>query len=71
MKVRGFAWGDGQAWNRLIHNEHLTFVSLIFITLVRAVCLKFLLIFSQGENKKQVIYLWEKGLIYKSKTFRD
>ena len=42
-------------------NEHLIFVSLIlsliFQKKVRATCLKFLLIFSQGENKKKVIYL--------------
>ena len=61
---RGFARGDGQAWNSLIHDEHLTFVSLIlsliFREKIRAICLKFFLIFSQGENKKEVIYLWEK-----------
>ena len=42
----------------------LTFVSLIlsliFHKTVRPICLKFLLMFSQGENKKEVIYLWEK-----------
>ena len=38
-------------------NEHLIFISLIlsliFEKKVRAICLKFLLIFSQGENKKE------------------
>ena len=47
-----------------MHNEHLTFVSLnlslIFCKKVRDIFLKFLLIFSQGESKKEVIYLWEK-----------
>ena len=42
-------------------NEHLTFISLILSLIlqerVRAICLK--LIFSQGENKKGAVYLWE------------
>ena len=41
-------------------NENLTFVSLIlsliFQSNVTAICLKFLLIFSQRENKKEIIY---------------
>ena len=41
-------------------NENLTFVSLIlsliFQSKVTAICLKFLSIFSQRENKKEIIY---------------
>ena len=37
---------------------------------VRAICLKFLLIFSQGENKKGVVNLWENDS-FTDKTFRD
>ena len=50
-------------------NEQLTFVSLmlslIFQSKIRVICLKFLLIFSQGENKKEIQF------IYGSKTLRD
>ena len=54
-------------------NEHLIFISLIlsliFQKKVRAICLKFLKIFSQGENKKGVVYLWENDS-FTNKTFK-
>ena len=45
-------------------NEMLTFVSLIlsliFHNKVPAICLKILLIFSQGENKKDIQFIYGK-----------
>ena len=45
-------------------------LSLIFQKKIRAICLKFLLIFSQGKNKKGVVYLWENDS-FTGETFRN